>query len=49
MDDLAAFEGLIPPARVAQQPCEPRDAARMMVVDRAGGAPQHHTVRELPR
>jgi S-adenosylmethionine:tRNA ribosyltransferase-isomerase len=37
------------PALVATEPAHPRDAARLMVVDRARGAIEHATVLELPR
>lgn len=36
------------PARIAQLPVEPRDAARLLV-DRDPGEPTHHTVSELPQ
>jgi len=36
------------PERVAQEPVEPRDACRLMVVDRAAGRITHHVFRELP-
>ncbi|MDP2920176.1 MAG: tRNA preQ1(34) S-adenosylmethionine ribosyltransferase-isomerase QueA [Dehalococcoidia bacterium] len=38
----------LPPKMIAQTPIEPRDAARLMVVDRATGALQHRRFRELP-
>jgi S-adenosylmethionine:tRNA ribosyltransferase-isomerase len=38
----------LPEELVAQRPLEPRDAARMLVFDRASGAVRHRTVRELP-
>jgi S-adenosylmethionine:tRNA ribosyltransferase-isomerase len=34
---------------VATEPAHPRDAARLMVVDRAKGTVEHATVRDLPR
>jgi S-adenosylmethionine:tRNA ribosyltransferase-isomerase len=36
------------PALVATSPAVPRDAARLMLVDRARGAISHHAVRDLP-
>lgn len=36
------------PALVATTPASPRDAARLMLVDRARGAISHHLVRDLP-
>ena len=37
------------PRHIATQPAEPRDAARMMVVERASGAVHHAHVRDLPQ
>ncbi|MCU1502484.1 MAG: queA [Ilumatobacteraceae bacterium] len=37
----------LPPERIAQQPIEPRDAARLLV-DRGSAAPDHRHVRDLP-
>jgi S-adenosylmethionine:tRNA ribosyltransferase-isomerase len=45
---LDDFDALIDPSLVAQQPCEPRDAARLLVVDRAGGSLVHAGVGDLP-
>ncbi|MBN1769847.1 MAG: tRNA preQ1(34) S-adenosylmethionine ribosyltransferase-isomerase QueA [Deltaproteobacteria bacterium] len=39
----------LPRERIAQQPAEERDAARMLVVRRGSSAVEHATVRELPR
>ncbi len=38
----------LPPHLVAQEPCEPRDEARLLVLRRADGALQHHRFHELP-
>jgi S-adenosylmethionine:tRNA ribosyltransferase-isomerase len=38
----------LPAELVAQRPVEPRDAARMLVYDRATQGVRHRTVRELP-
>jgi S-adenosylmethionine:tRNA ribosyltransferase-isomerase len=37
----------LPPERIAQQPIDPRDAARLLV-DRGTAAPAHRHVRDLP-
>ncbi len=42
----ADFDYLLPPQLIAQEPCEPRDAARLMVA--IGDSPAHHRhVRDL--
>jgi S-adenosylmethionine:tRNA ribosyltransferase-isomerase len=41
------FDYVLPPDRIAQTPIEPRDAARLMVIDRASDAIAHHHVRDL--
>ena len=46
--DIRDFDFELPPDRIAQRPADPRDAARLMVVDRAAAAIAHHTFRELP-
>jgi S-adenosylmethionine:tRNA ribosyltransferase-isomerase len=38
----------LPPELIAQHPPERRDGGRLMVLDRAGGALDHHTVVDLP-
>ena len=50
VDDLRtdAYDYDLPPELIAQQPVEPRDAARLMVVDRATGRIEHRVFRELP-
>lgn len=45
---LADFDYSYPEDLVAQHPLPERDAARMMVVPRAGGDPAHRHVRDLP-
>ncbi len=44
----ADFDYDLPPELIAQQPIEPRDAARLLVVDRASGSLQHRRVHDLP-
>ena len=44
----ADFDYALPPDLIAQQPVEPRDAARLMVVSRGARAFTHHHVRDLP-
>ena len=46
------FEYPLPPAAIAQRPAEPRDASRLLVLDRAKSAPgrpslRHRTFREV--
>lgn len=48
-DPLAAFDYELPPERIAQQPAEPREAARLLVLERSAGTLAHGTVAELPR
>ena len=38
----------LPAELVAQRPCEPRDAARLLVYERASGAVSHRRVADLP-
>jgi len=45
---LSDFDYALPPERVAQTPIEPRDAARLLVLDRASAALLHRHVRDLP-
>jgi S-adenosylmethionine:tRNA ribosyltransferase-isomerase len=45
---LADFDFALPPERIAQEPLSERDAARLLVLERASGARSHRTVRELP-
>jgi S-adenosylmethionine:tRNA ribosyltransferase-isomerase len=46
--DVALFDYELPPERIAQEAVEPRDAARLLVLDRAGGSIRHHRVADLP-
>jgi S-adenosylmethionine:tRNA ribosyltransferase-isomerase len=43
-----AFDYPLPENRIAQSPVEPRDASRLLVLDRRGGAVSHHQFRDLP-
>ena len=43
----ADYDYELPDDRIAQQPVEPRDASRMLVVDRSTGAVAHRTFRDL--
>ncbi len=45
---VADFEYDLPPERIAQAPARPRDASRLMALDRATGAVSHHRFRDLP-
>lgn len=46
--DTALFDYDLPSELIAQEPVEPRDAARLLVARRDGGEPQHQHVRDLP-
>lgn len=41
------FDFELPPAFIAQQPAEPRDGSRLLVLDRATGAMEHRTFRDI--
>lgn len=47
--DLRPYEFEVPAPRIAQRPAEPRDAARLLVLDRATGARAHARAADLPR
>jgi len=44
---LELFDYALPPGRIAQDPAEPRDAARLLVVDRRSGTCHDAHVRDL--
>ena len=46
---LTDYDYPLPPACIAQEPLAERDAARLLVLERASGAREHRTVCELPR
>ena len=46
--DLSLFEYHLPPELIAQEPAEPRDASRLLVVDRARRSWQDRRFGELP-
>jgi S-adenosylmethionine:tRNA ribosyltransferase-isomerase len=45
---LAEFDYELPPDRIAQQPLAERDASRLLVLPRSGGACDHRIFGELP-
>lgn len=45
---LSDYDYELPDDRIAQQPVEPRDSARLLVVPRNGGKIEHRTFRDLP-
>ncbi len=46
--DTAALDYDLPDEAIAQQPIEPRDAARLLVDLGPGAAPEHRHIRDLP-
>ena len=46
--DLADLDYPLPPAAIAQTPAEPREAARLLVIDRARGTLDDHVFYDLP-
>jgi S-adenosylmethionine:tRNA ribosyltransferase-isomerase len=46
--DLVAFDYALPPDAIAQAPAAARDAARLLVIDRARGALEDRAFAELP-
>src|SRR3990172_7112542 len=47
--DIALFDYELPAERIAQEPAEPRDASRLLVLDRARGAREDARFSDLPR
>jgi S-adenosylmethionine:tRNA ribosyltransferase-isomerase len=45
---LELFDYPLPPDRIAQHPLEPRDAARLLVLDPVTRALEHRRIRDLP-
>ena len=45
---LSDFDYRLPPERIAQGPARPRDASRLLVLDRAIGGVSHRRFRDLP-
>lgn len=48
LGDLSAYDYDLPEERIAKQPCEQRDQARLLVVDRATQTLSHHVIADLP-
>lgn len=46
---VADFDFTLPPDLIAQSPARPRDAARLLVLDRTTGARAHRIFRDLPK
>lgn len=46
--DTSLFDFHLPAAHIAQHPVEPRDASRLLVLERRTGAVQHAHFRDLP-
>lgn len=44
---LSEFDYHLPPERIAQQPVEPRDASRLMVIHRQSGTIEHRQFRDI--
>lgn len=42
------FDYHLPPDRIAQRPAQPRDASRLLVLERNSGACRHHVFSDLP-
>lgn len=45
---LDSYDYVLPPELIAQTPIEPRDASRLLVIDRTRGTIEHHFFRNLP-
>ena len=47
MPQLRDFDYNLPPERIAQEPLEPRDQSKLLVLDRHTGAIRHHIFRDI--
>lgn len=45
---ISEFDYHLPAELIAQEPCIPREDARLLVVERSTGTIQHHHIRDLP-
>ena len=45
---LSDFDYKVPKNRIAAYPAEPRESARLMVIDRESGSIEHRTIADLP-
>jgi len=48
LDDIARYDYLLPPERIAQRPVSPREAARLLVLPQCGSGIEHRRVADLP-
>lgn len=48
LDDIAAYDYLLPKERIAQKPMEPREEAKLMIVPKDGSSILHKHVRDIP-
>ena len=46
--DVSDLDFELPEELIAQAPVEPRDASRLLLLPRGGGAPRHHRFSDLP-
>ncbi len=47
MTDISLFDYDLPTSFIAQMPTEPRDASKLLVMDRATGETSHHVFRDI--
>jgi S-adenosylmethionine:tRNA ribosyltransferase-isomerase len=48
LENLSAYNYELPAAQIAQRPMEPRDASRLLVIDRKKGTWEHKIFRDFP-